>query len=462
MIEQIAVDKIKPSPYQPRLSFDLEDIRGSILKDGILVALTVRKKNGFYELIDGERRLRLAKELGYETVKCDLINVSDQVARRMVYKVNKERKNYTPEEEARFFKKLVEEERMKPYQIEIELGVHHHWVQACLNIWKFPKDIQDNVFGNIANVPYKISMTDIFNLETMINRNLEEAIATLREIIDKRMTADEKKRLITGREKKIDEERLKKAEEALGKPEIKLETPEELERTAEALRKEAERRKTAEQKAEEKRQKLIAQVQKSLNSVMKKIDGAEKIIDVGVFRERLSEIKKSLQQNPAEVREQLINLGKEVDGAKKQRQKEIEEEQRKKHEDAIRRKAEEETKQKLLHDKDFVDKILASTPKTISAIPEAVIQTLSKEQRDQVIKAFAESEAELAKRKGNPALIQRGNLVKNWMAHTEVAGLGKSLACPVCNADFGNLVWKCHKLSITKAQAILKAELEEK
>jgi len=65
----IPVEQIKPSPYQPRMTFDLEDIKGSIMRDGILVTLTVRKKDGFYELVDGERRLRVVKELGYETVK---------------------------------------------------------------------------------------------------------------------------------------------------------------------------------------------------------------------------------------------------------------------------------------------------------------------------------------------------------------------------------------------------------
>jgi len=52
----IPVDQIKPSPYQPRLTFDLEDIKGSIMRDGILVALTVRKNDAYYELVDGERR----------------------------------------------------------------------------------------------------------------------------------------------------------------------------------------------------------------------------------------------------------------------------------------------------------------------------------------------------------------------------------------------------------------------
>lgn len=39
----VDIDLIKPSPYQPRLDFDLEDLKGSILKDGIASPLVVRQ-----------------------------------------------------------------------------------------------------------------------------------------------------------------------------------------------------------------------------------------------------------------------------------------------------------------------------------------------------------------------------------------------------------------------------------
>jgi len=259
---EILINQIRPSPYQPRLIFDLEDLRESIQRDGMLVPLTVRKKDSYYELIDGERRARLAKELGYKTVPCTVIDVDDQTARRMVYKVNKQRKDYTPEEEATFFKKLVEEEGMKPYEIETELRVDHHWVQACLNVWKFPEEIRENIFGSRPNVPYRLYMSDVRDLEAVINRNVDEAIAITKEIVDKRMTPDEKRETIGRWEKRIDEETIKATQEALKKTapipeEVKLETPEELERVAIALRREAKKKReealTPKEKAEKKR-----------------------------------------------------------------------------------------------------------------------------------------------------------------------------------------------------------------
>jgi len=299
--KQIPIDQIKPSPYQPRLTFDLEDIRGSVEKDGILLALTVRERNGFYELIDGERRLRLAKDLGYETVKCDVIDVSDEVARRMTYKVNKERKNYTPEEEARFFKRLVDKEGMKPYQIETQLNVSHHWVQACLNIWKMPKDIQDNVFG-LADQPasYRVYLSDIYSLETEIMRNVDDAVAILRQIIEKRMTADEKKAFIGKYKKKINHVTVEKALKKVSSEVKEPESAEELEKAAQALKREAKKKRES-QLSKEQKAKRKADFERQKEA----------------YRQRL-------------------------------------EEKRKKREEEIRKKVEEETKQKLIQDKDFL------------------------------------------------------------------------------------------------------------
>jgi len=152
----------------------------------------------------------------------------------------------------------------------------------------------------------------------------------------------------------LDKARVQKAKEEVEKAvpsdhieaKVTLETPEEFEKAAKALRREAERRKTEEQKAEEKRQKSIAQARKSLNSVLKKIDGASKIIDVSSFRNQFIELEGSLEQNPSEVKEQLVTLGKEVDEAREQRQREIEEEKRRKEEEERKRRLEEDAKRK--------------------------------------------------------------------------------------------------------------------
>lgn len=147
---EIPIDKIKPSPHQPRLSFDLEDIRGSIKKYGILDSLIVRKKDGYYELIDGERRWRVAMQEGYKTVPCDIVDVDNETADRMVWNINTLRKNYTVEERARHFKKH-QDEGMSARAIARIHGYSHMTVSAYLSIFRLPKEchqyVWDGKFG---------------------------------------------------------------------------------------------------------------------------------------------------------------------------------------------------------------------------------------------------------------------------------------------------------------------------
>ena len=87
----------------------------------------VRKQGEFYELIDGERRWKVLKELGWETVPVRVVDADDSIARLSVYKLNKIRKNYKVEEEARYFKKLTDE-GMTPLGISKQLNVDSRWV----------------------------------------------------------------------------------------------------------------------------------------------------------------------------------------------------------------------------------------------------------------------------------------------------------------------------------------------
>lgn len=73
---------IIPSPHNPRLIFpprEQQKLCESIDAVGILVPLTVYEdKTGKIRLIDGERRLRCALELGLETVPCYVVSGIDE------------------------------------------------------------------------------------------------------------------------------------------------------------------------------------------------------------------------------------------------------------------------------------------------------------------------------------------------------------------------------------------------
>lgn len=239
----VDIDLIKPSPYQPRLFFEVDDLKGEIERDGLLSALVVRKKDEYYELLDGERRLKVLKDLGWKTVPVDIRDVDDVTAKRSVFKLNLVRQNYKTEEKARYFKKLADE-GAKPYQIGMDLNVDDNWVLAHINIFRFPEDIQKAVWAN------QLTVSHIQQLEPIINANAEEATRLAREILERKLTTDETRKVMQPRLEEIEKARVQAAQQALEiAPEklgvatpISLETPQDLQRAAKALQEEAKRR----------------------------------------------------------------------------------------------------------------------------------------------------------------------------------------------------------------------------
>jgi ParB family chromosome partitioning protein len=229
------VEAIKASPYQPRYIFNLDNLESEIKKDGLLSDLVVRRKGTFYEIIDGERRWRVLKKLGWKNVPVRVVDAEDEKARLLVYKLNKIRENYSIEEEARYFKKLADE-GMTPLEISKQLNVDFHWVLAHLNTFKFPDDIQKAIWAK------QISVSHIVALESVIDRNIKEAVLTAKEILERKLTVPETRKITQKREEelkaRVDEMRIKAVEKVLPAiaPKVpRLETPEELEKAAEAL-----------------------------------------------------------------------------------------------------------------------------------------------------------------------------------------------------------------------------------
>lgn len=229
---KVEIDLIKPSPYQPRLFFDVSELKEEIERDGLLSDLVVRKRDKAYELVDGERRLRALKKLGWKTAPVRVVKLDDSIVRRSVYKVNKVREDYTVEEEAKYFEKLTQE-GMTPWEISKELGVDFHWVLAHLNVFKFPENIQKALWTG------QISISHLVVLEGVIGRSIEESLSIINEIINRKLTLKETKKIIRKQKEKVEEMRIEAAKKVLTKvdPKVaKLKNAEDFEKAAKVLK----------------------------------------------------------------------------------------------------------------------------------------------------------------------------------------------------------------------------------
>ncbi len=110
-VQFLPVDSIVPNPHQPRTVFsqsDLEELAGSIQALGVLQPLTVRRREGGWELIAGERRLRAAKLAGLREVPCLALQVDSQASSLMALVENLQRRDLDFLEEAQALRRLID------------------------------------------------------------------------------------------------------------------------------------------------------------------------------------------------------------------------------------------------------------------------------------------------------------------------------------------------------------------
>jgi len=146
---QIKTDSIRPNRSQPRAEFDQNSIirlADSIRRYGILQPLTVRPSDPDdiyeYELIAGERRLRAAKMLGYLTVPCVIMEVTDETSAELAMIENLLRENLNMFEQAYGFKKLIENHHLTQEEVARRLSMSQSAVANKLRLLRLSYEEQ--------------------------------------------------------------------------------------------------------------------------------------------------------------------------------------------------------------------------------------------------------------------------------------------------------------------------------
>ena len=139
------IDQVVPSPLQPRTHFiesPLDELVESIRQHGIIQPLIVRKVDGKFELIAGERRWRASKKLGLTTVPVIEREASDRDVLEMALIENLQREDLNPIEEAAGYVRLSKEFSMKQEEIAGRVGKSRASVANAMRLLELHNDVQ--------------------------------------------------------------------------------------------------------------------------------------------------------------------------------------------------------------------------------------------------------------------------------------------------------------------------------
>ena len=146
-VREIAVDAIRPNPWQPRTHFDeheLEEMADSIRAHGLLQPVLVsQQRDGTFQLITGERRWRAVQLAGMPTLPAMVKEATPQASLEMALVENIQRRDLNPLEEAHAYRQLLDEHGLTQEQLGQRIGKSRVSVTNTLRLLHLPEPIRE-------------------------------------------------------------------------------------------------------------------------------------------------------------------------------------------------------------------------------------------------------------------------------------------------------------------------------
>ena len=193
-IIEVSLDDIIPNRFQPRLQFDeqaLNELAKSIRQHGIIQPLVLRKIGDKYEIIAGERRYKASYIAGLTKVPAVIINLDDNESAEVAIVENIQRKNLSPIEEARSYKKLLDRGYLTQDQLATRMGKTQATISNKLRLLNLSEEVQDALLNN------KISERHARSLLRISDKN--EQVNILDQIIEQRLNVRDTENLINNK-----------------------------------------------------------------------------------------------------------------------------------------------------------------------------------------------------------------------------------------------------------------------
>ncbi len=185
-ILQIKVDLIQANVDQPRQDFNrdhLNELVESIKEHGILQPLIAMEKDGEFELIAGERRLKASRLAGLETVPVIIRSVDQQEKLELALIENLQRQDLSPMETALAYQKLILDFSLTQEKVAKKVGKSRSSVSNCLRLLNLPEEIKQALFSK--------RITEAHAKQILSLSEKKEQIALFKKIIQQGLSVKE-------------------------------------------------------------------------------------------------------------------------------------------------------------------------------------------------------------------------------------------------------------------------------
>lgn len=200
----IKLTAVEPNRDQPRKNFDedaLLELAESIKQFGLLQPILVQERDGYYEIIAGERRWRAAKIAGLKEVPVIIKNLTDQEIVEISLIENIQREDLNPIEEAQAYKRLLNEFHLKQDEVAERVSKSRTAVTNSMRLLKLCDEVQQMVVNEMITTGHARALLSI--------EDPEEQYMIAQKVFDEKMSVREVEKLVKNLHKP---EKPKKAE----------------------------------------------------------------------------------------------------------------------------------------------------------------------------------------------------------------------------------------------------------
>lgn len=144
-VMELRINEIEPNIQQPRKVFDqdkLQVLSDSIKEHGVVQPIIVKKENGRYVIVAGERRWRASKLAGLKTIPVIIKELTSREVMEIALIENLQREDLNPIEEAEAYQKLMEDHQMTQEEVAKVVGKSRAAVANSVRLLSLDEEIR--------------------------------------------------------------------------------------------------------------------------------------------------------------------------------------------------------------------------------------------------------------------------------------------------------------------------------
>jgi len=182
-INKLSISDLVSNKFQPRKLFheeNLQELTNSIKERGIIQPIIVRKStnhNSKYEIIAGERRWLAAQKAGLHEVPIVITEADDLKALEFAIVENVQRKDLNAIEEARGYKRLIEEFSYDQQKVSKFIGKSRSHIANFLRLLSLPENVLKLIEIRELSAGHAKVLVGLNNAEFVANKIIEKNLS---------------------------------------------------------------------------------------------------------------------------------------------------------------------------------------------------------------------------------------------------------------------------------------------